>query len=822
MEDLPDVWIYRLSHVAKKTVLTLVLALAALSVGTVLASHSASETTPRFIPAAPAVTVDGNHDTSGTENWTVPSTLPVTDTTNLDWYGHMFRAGNVNKPIEADLFLRYQCPPSQSQAGTPGTLYAFVHAVPGVVIVKVENQAGFPGGLTNNDDHFLKIDTVKEVDADDEGNVSTPPDFDWHESSSAQLALALNFAQTFIFDQTLIANGWEASIALAPGNHTIQAHTNVFDSETQTASTAVAQSRDIPLDIDSSGPAPPPTGTIIINLDTVPDDGQDFGFSTTGGLTPSPFTLDDDGTESNPENSSITFSTLAAGPYTVTQGAEAGFTLTGLSCTAGGVGVVNTLTATITLGPGATVTCTFTNNKDAPPPPPTGTIIINLDTVPDDGQDFGFSTTGGLTPSPFTLDDDGTESNPENSSITFSSLAAGPYTVTQGAEAGFTLTGLSCSTGGVGDVNTLTATITLAQGQTVTCTFTNNKAAPPPTGTIIINLDTVPDDGQDFGFNTTGGLTPSPFTLDDDGAESNPENSSITFSSLAAGPYTVTQGAEAGFTLTGLSCTAGGVGDVNTLEATITLGPGEIVTCTFTNNKDAGALFIIIDEDGIDNGLTPFVNDEDVPGFTTAEAVNDDVAEIGVRAQLRFFAANVGQTITLRTGEVGDEGWFVLTEDPPQWAAAGGVPAFVGDAGFLPEVDPPHGVGPGLGAEDVEGDREALLDKIDGVTPLRFTGLSLLVGKDLCAVVYDSDVSINYDDPINGSLKGANYGTVAFNVISVTALDENVDENVSSSSLPKAFLRILDAEVVCGGPLILLFTEAPELESSSEPFDVAP
>ena len=86
----------------------------------------------------------------------------------------------------------------------------------------------------------------------------------------------------------------------------------------------------------------------------------------------------------------------------------------------------------------------------------------------------------------------------------------------------------------------------------------------------------------------------------------------------------------------------------------------------------------------------------------------------------------------------------------------------------------------------------------------------------VCAVVYDSDVSINYDDPINGSLKGANYGTVAFRVLSVIALDENVDENVSDSSLPKVKIRILDAEVVCAGPLTL-FTEVPVPSSSSEP-----
>ncbi len=85
----------------------------------------------------------------------------------------------------------------------------------------------------------------------------------------------------------------------------------------------------------------------------------------------------------------------------------------------------------------------------------------------------------------------------------------------------------------------------------------------------------------------------------------------------------------------------------------------------------------------------------------------------------------------------------------------------------------------------------------------------------MCAVVYDSDVSINYD-PLDGSLKGANLGTVAFEVVAVNQLF-----GFSSSSLPEVTIVILDADDVCGGPLDL-FTGAPEPISSSEPEDVDP
>ena len=140
------------------------------------------------------------------------------------------------------------------------------------------------------------------------------------------------------------------------------------------------------------------------------------------------------------------------------------------------------------------------------------------------------------------------------------------------------------------------------------------------------------------------------------------------------------------------------------------------------------------------------------------------------------------------------EGWFPLTEiptDDPDWGANGLTDYFTAAGGF--------------------DDSEDLLDKIPGVTPLRATGLELLIGRTVCAVVYDSDISIKYD-PLNGSLKGDNLGTVAFEVVSVT---ERTDG--SSSSLPEVEIQILSAETVCED--LALFTEAAP-SSSSDPPDV--
>jgi hypothetical protein len=192
--------------------------------------------------------------------------------------------------------------------------------------------------------------------------------------------------------------------------------------------------------------------------------------------------------------------------------------------------------------------------------------------------------------------------------------------------------------------------------------------------------------------------------------------------------------------------------------------------------------------------------------------VNDQIAALARRKELAFFNTHAQQVITLWTGQVGDEGWFALKTVPPAWNTAGPTPS--GLRNFLgnPSQPYPHNVGPGLGTGN---DPEKLLDKIRNVTPLRATGLKMLEGRRVCAVVFDSEISMKYD-PLNGSLKGANLGTVAFRVLSVTKLTGQ-----SSSSLPKVDLRILDSESVCEEEQTL-FLNAPTPSSSSEPHDVNP
>lgn len=211
-------------------------------------------------------------------------------------------------------------------------------------------------------------------------------------------------------------------------------------------------------------------------------------------------------------------------------------------------------------------------------------------------------------------------------------------------------------------------------------------------------------------------------------------------------------------------------------------------------------ILLVIDEDAIDNGNEP-------NNFSAAD-VNDPLAEVGQRKQLRYFSQNVGRAIDLYTGEVGDEGLHAIKTIPNSWKNAG--PTKNGAANFVL-------AGPGLGSgkNGKDDDKEVLLDKIPDVTPLRATGLKMLAGSTVFAVVYDSDVSINYS-PLNGNLQGANLGVVAFKVLGVTQRFDGSD-----SSLPKISVLILDADDADLGKLTL-FSNAPEPRSSSEPEDIAP
>ncbi|HJR90307.1 MAG TPA: SpaA isopeptide-forming pilin-related protein [Aeromicrobium sp.] len=297
---------------------------------------------------------------------------------------------------------------------------------------------------------------------------------------------------TYTLEETGGPDGSDCTVVSASGDGV------EFDAETGVITiTLTSEMADVTVtvvnDCGGEGGEETELGSITILKNAVPDNGQDFAFTTTGtGL--SGFSLDDDA-DAVLSNQKV-FTSLGAGTYSVTESVTSGWDLTSITCSAGGSVDMANRTANITLAEGANVTCTFVNTLQGQQAQ-TGSITILKNAVPDDAQDFAFTTTGtGL--SGFSLDDDAnaTLSNQK----TFSGLAAGMYTVAEGSVTGWTLTSLTCSPSAAVTITGSTASINLAGGANVTCTFVNtkqgsgtlpNQAGPtttPRQGTLAGNL----------------------------------------------------------------------------------------------------------------------------------------------------------------------------------------------------------------------------------------------------------------------------------------------------------------------------------------------
>jgi probable HAF family extracellular repeat protein len=305
------------------------------------------------------------------------------------------------------------------------------------------------------------------------------------------------------------------------------------------------------------------------------------------------------------------------------------------------------------------------------------------------------------------------------------------------------------------------------------------------------------------------------------------------FTELAAGNYSVRFTAPTGYVFTtrdqgGNDALDSDADPITGRTATYTLASGETnLTIDAGLVRPAGAVLLIIDEDGIDNGLHVNKNGgltglitPSGPQFWTDKEVNDDIAAYGLRNVLRYFAGNHGRSITVRTGQTGDEGWFAPNCIPQKWLNSaqsktnntcleGANRDLAVNNYFF------SGKTPFVGAPSSWNLPQDRLDKVPHVLPLRARGLVSLEGKDVCALVYDSDISINYDHDkplgVNGNLQGATLGIAAFRVNKVITLDK-----FSSSTLPQVNITILDASVACKN--FQLFN-APVPNSSSEPND---
>jgi hypothetical protein len=201
----------------------------------------------------------------------------------------------------------------------------------------------------------------------------------------------------------------------------------------------------------------------------------------------------------------------------------------------------------------------------------TGRIIIEKETAPAGGSGFRFSQD---------IDGTGDFSLDDGQSKTFFDILPGQYKITEAdpsiTPGRYDLTNLVCkdsypqgetSTTGVHD---RTATVNLESGETVVCTFTNQKW-----GKIIVAKETEPG-GQPDAFTFSGAMT------------ANLEDGESKSRWVRPGTYTVQETVPKGWELTDITCSnKESFGDVRIATATYRVAPGEDVTCTFTNSVRA-------------------------------------------------------------------------------------------------------------------------------------------------------------------------------------------------------------------------------------------
>jgi uncharacterized repeat protein (TIGR01451 family) len=207
----------------------------------------------------------------------------------------------------------------------------------------------------------------------------------------------------------------------------------------------------------------------------------------------------------------------------------------------------------VTVALGEQKTCTLTNDDQA------ATLIVKKIVVNDNGgsksaSDFSFQVNGGTAQS---FEGDGQNDL---------SVAAGTYTVTEPAVAGYATSYDNCSN------------VVIPSGGTATCTITNNDQA----ATLIVKKVVVNDNGgtkaaSDFSFQVNGGSAQS--------FEADGQNELA----VSAGTYSVTEPAVAGYATSYDNC------------SNVVVPNGGSATCTITNDDQAGRLIVkkvVVNDDG--------------------------------------------------------------------------------------------------------------------------------------------------------------------------------------------------------------------------------
>ncbi len=200
-----------------------------------------------------------------------------------------------------------------------------------------------------------------------------------------------------------------------------------------------------------------------------------------------------------------------------------------------------------------------------------------------------------------------------------------------------------------------------------------------------------------------------------------------------------------------------------TADFTDSVGSTEPVTDNDVSHHFGEALrlfTLIIDEDAIDSDVSTIEAAAASHGVASDYLINDDNPVENGNPPLRWNQLFPGDVVKLPAGQVSDEGFYGLPANTP-WS----IQAFVDGTVS-----------------------QSQLDKIDDVMPIRNQDLVQLVDQSFVGIVYDSDISMNYD-PIQGNLQGARYGQFFFTVLAVEVAG-SLPESGSDTSLYDIWVQV--------------------------------
>jgi hypothetical protein len=303
--------------------------------------------------------------------------------------------------------------------------------------------------------------------------------------------------------------------------------------------------------------------------------------------------------------------TSTAGTYTIAENLTlaGGWSFVDAQCTGDDNSSINANSVTIDLDAGENVSCTFTNNFIAPSNPAHLTLVKNVV-----NDDFGSSSTSAWTlsasgPTPIS-------GVTGNAAVTNAAVNAGAYVLAESAgPSGYIASQYSCVKNG--GQAALGNSITLADGDTATCTITNDDAEP---GTLIVRKTLLNDSGTgqsgttSFSFQINGG-TVTPFEADG-------ENQVPV---LAGGTYSVT---EVGDPIPGYATSYDNCSN-------LTIASGATSTCTITNNdvpRNKGTITVnkIVALGGNLSKFFDFTASWDGDGFSLQDGDSEGPIEVSI------------------------------------------------------------------------------------------------------------------------------------------------------------------------------------------------